>query len=1071
MTPDKIERVFGRGRLKMVTGEHVEVFREAVLSGERRRYTKRFLETGDADFRQWTQREWRILARLIGHGVRCVPDVVQFDGGMTGGMRQVQTYDAGVTVDQWATLLPVAREGAIRRHIFEDCGHWWALAHHCLAALEEIHRLQLVHLDIKADNICIPYDPASFDPLSPGARLYPAFTRLALIDFAFSLVSREPLATALPLGWQKDYDYQSPRLLRALEAGLAGELRPTQELDWRCDLYSLAAMLRRYLPEDEWARSQGRGLGWTAKRYEAARSLIYRLRECHDRDVAGEPPHAELMQITGAQLAAHDLGASLAAGWLLAHGEESASASLLATPMTRIAAPRTAITPAPVAPTALTEVPAVFRSTRVRVSSPLTEVMTRMRPVETRSTLRRTALAAAFATTVVGASILLGHPEQYEALYDAARATLDDRPKARQAPAEATPERVASVPASEAPERVASGPAKEAPERVASVPTSEAVERVASVPAREAVVDEPGTPASREDKAAVQAAAAGRQGNERDPDAPRSSNDAPGDATTSNDSPQAPTPAVTTPAETPAAPVESQATPPARAPAPIAVPPPLSKAESKPAPGASVPSGKTSAHGGKKFAGAAAQQHKPPAVTARASSTPPAHSRVAAAQVVPTPSKPPAANVDLTAAAKATQALVDASTASGRQPATSMPVQVASASAAPITDVAPAPTPPTSAANVNAASVAAGASEAPPVTITRPEPRRARTPPAPAPVEPWRAALRDMLTAFGVHEQPPAPVEERNVLASSASRAASRPPPSPQVVRGPVETRAIEPAGPAAPAVITAPLDPPERVADVGTRAAPVITARASVAAAEEKPDLLLLQARRLIGVDVPRIAAQAQNDIANVLWTAAAAEYPAQDRAVRNAATGSWPSERAQVAASASSGRGHYLHANARQAFALGRDSEALDLAMQAFAANPRDPEIAGFLALLHLRVKPMQPEVARQLALYALASSGSSRSARVDEWNTFAVASALSGRDADATRALLAEVALTSDLDRSCRAALGAYSMYGERLRAPVQAMIYRVQAQGRDRDSTACRWGGTRPVRYAGADHARF
>ena len=30
MTPEQIDRVFGRGRLKMVTGEHVEVFREAV---------------------------------------------------------------------------------------------------------------------------------------------------------------------------------------------------------------------------------------------------------------------------------------------------------------------------------------------------------------------------------------------------------------------------------------------------------------------------------------------------------------------------------------------------------------------------------------------------------------------------------------------------------------------------------------------------------------------------------------------------------------------------------------------------------------------------------------------------------------------------------------------------------------------------------------------------------------------------------------------------------------------------------------------------------------------------------
>ena len=45
MTRDQIDRVFGRDRLKMVTGDHVEVFREAASDGSRRRYTKRFLDT------------------------------------------------------------------------------------------------------------------------------------------------------------------------------------------------------------------------------------------------------------------------------------------------------------------------------------------------------------------------------------------------------------------------------------------------------------------------------------------------------------------------------------------------------------------------------------------------------------------------------------------------------------------------------------------------------------------------------------------------------------------------------------------------------------------------------------------------------------------------------------------------------------------------------------------------------------------------------------------------------------------------------------------------------------------
>ena len=103
--------------------------------------------------------------------------------------------------------------------------------------------------------------PANFDPDGSGVRLFPLFGQLALIDFAFSLVSREPLSHALPIGWQTTYDYQSPRLLHALEAGRNGDLQPTRELDWRCDMYSLAAMLKRYLPDDDLVRGGRRSRG------------------------------------------------------------------------------------------------------------------------------------------------------------------------------------------------------------------------------------------------------------------------------------------------------------------------------------------------------------------------------------------------------------------------------------------------------------------------------------------------------------------------------------------------------------------------------------------------------------------------------------------------------------------------------------------------------------------------------------------------------------------------------------------------------------------------------------------
>ncbi len=334
MTPADIDRVFGRGRLRMVTGEHVEVFREASLAGERRRYTKRFLATAAGDFRHWTEREWRILARLVGHGIGPVPDVVQFDRGAADRPALVQTYDAGITVDHWATLLPVQRDGVWLRHVFEDCAHWWALARHCLVALDAIHELQLVHLDLKADNVCIPFGPADFDPLAPGSLLSPRFEQIALIDFAFSLVSGESLTRALPIARQHEYDYQSPRLLQALEAGARGDLLPTRQLDWRCDVFSLAAMLRRYLPDPEQALVGA----WTQPRYAQARALVRRLLEAHDAERPAQRPHAAWLALTAQALDDAELGASLAHGWTLAI-QSAASGNDSPTPVTRIAMP------------------------------------------------------------------------------------------------------------------------------------------------------------------------------------------------------------------------------------------------------------------------------------------------------------------------------------------------------------------------------------------------------------------------------------------------------------------------------------------------------------------------------------------------------------------------------------------------------------------------------------------------------------------------------------------------------------------------------------------------------------
>ena len=333
MTPEQIDRVFGRGRLKMVTGDHVEVFREAAARGERRRYTKRFLNTTDGDFAQWTEREWRILARLIGHGISCVPEVVQFDRGAVSGTQLVQTYDAGVTVDQWATLLPVARDGRVLpprvRGLRALVG---ARASLPARARRRSTRSSSCTSTSRATTSAFRSGRRSSIPIPRACALHPVFGQLALIDFAFALVSRESLTTPLPIGWQKDYDYQSPRLLAALEAGRHGDLQPTRELDWRCDMYSLAAMLKRYLPDEDVVRDAEQATGWSLERYADAKHVLLGIREAHDHALPQRRPHPEFIVVTRALLAEPDLRASLERGWSLAR--DARVAPLPASPIT-----------------------------------------------------------------------------------------------------------------------------------------------------------------------------------------------------------------------------------------------------------------------------------------------------------------------------------------------------------------------------------------------------------------------------------------------------------------------------------------------------------------------------------------------------------------------------------------------------------------------------------------------------------------------------------------------------------------------------------------------------------------
>ena len=138
-------------------------------------------------------------------------------------------------------------------------------------------------------------------------------------------------------------------------------------------------------------------------------------------------------------------------------------------------------------------------------------------------------------------------------------------------------------------------------------------------------------------------------------------------------------------------------------------------------------------------------------------------------------------------------------------------------------------------------------------------------------------------------------------------------------------------------------------------------------------------------------------------------------------------------------------LHEAALVAY-LSRDDvdDAVRLQRKAFAANPLDSEVVGNLAFLQLKDQPPQAEAARQLTLHSLALNDPRfPSGRIEDWTAFAIASALTGHEADARNAWFASMALASDLQHQCATAVRAEAMYGERLRPSVQAMLQRARS----------------------------
>ncbi|NUZ07975.1 hypothetical protein [Piscinibacter koreensis] len=943
MNPADIDRVFGRGRLRMATGEHVEVFREAAAPGERRRYTKRFLATPNGDFRPWTEREWRILARLVGHGVAPAPEVVQFDRGGPDRPALVQTYDAGITVDHWVTLLPVERGGRSFPHVFEDCAHWWALARHVLVALDAIHQLNLVHLDLKADNVCIPYAPADFDPRRPGQVLVPRFDALTLIDFAFSLVSGEPLTSPLPIARQVDYEYQSPRLLQALAAGSAGDLGPTRELDWRCDFFSLAAMLRRLLPPSG-------GAGWNPDRRARADGLLQRLLEVHDAPRQPERPHAELIAVATRTLADADLAESLPRGWSLATREDAGPLATAPTPITRIALP--------------------LRRHEARATAP-----------EWSDHGEAVATAAEWS----------GH---------GARATGPERSERREPAAPAagdivTGGRAAEVAASAGSTALPAGGSAESSRGAAGAEPEPAGDRGS------------GAPADAEPHAATAAREVDAGGNP--PDAipaagAESSADENDRAATPWRQPMAIDPLVAAgrldELDRSRGEQQRRRARTWRIAAALAIGSPLSAAawfawHAAERPGAD-----------RNVASVSAKRVD----AARA----PADTRPGPERQTPGPERQRP-----TAERRTPEPVTNVPTASAVTAAASTPSHIGA-------------TAPTSSHIGVAASTPSHLETA---DVRRVEPRTADAAAADASRHVDAGApARGLGREAGPDAAPPTRAPSAATPGSSAS---------------------ISPGAPAA-AVVTSrskvgPADTSE------AREAPVPEAAPRGAAPAPPPAAdFAARGNELLAREIPRIAQRAERAVLRVLFVAGQSGDDSDGTAAIRAAARALPRahdldgrlERAPREARA-------LNEAARLALNRNGDpQQALRMQLGAFGANPLDPEVVGNTAFLLLRQPKPDPERARELALHALTLREPRFPAgRLEDWTTFAIASALTGRERDARNAWFVTLALTPDLERHCRGAIHARSIYGDRLRTSVAAMLDRAQGAARARNAPSC------------------
>ncbi len=188
----------------------------------------------------WVAREKNLLMLL-----KKLPQVARLrkddDNGETG-YHTVRTRDAGISLNFWMQMKPVlAKTGESLPHPFATVNAFLQLARAALTALKGIHKENIVHANIRPDNLCLPYTPF---PYAFGEAILPDYANLTLIDFMFAVSNTLRLYRPLAIQPLAPPSYHSTQLRHTLETDhLNQRAELIQEIDYSVDLYALGHLL------------------------------------------------------------------------------------------------------------------------------------------------------------------------------------------------------------------------------------------------------------------------------------------------------------------------------------------------------------------------------------------------------------------------------------------------------------------------------------------------------------------------------------------------------------------------------------------------------------------------------------------------------------------------------------------------------------------------------------------------------------------------------------------------------------------------------------------------------------